>query len=539
MNSQEFVTKLNTIHQREYENTASFDQEKLNGLLDNVQETFYKENQSAFQTVDISKMSSLSQLDLLCNQTGCIEGTIVDAFEPKMIVSRHRSGAGFKYTLYQDLTLSHQGIEEENSHGFEQDQLNYTDIAFAEVSTFVLLVKCDSKQLISEFWDGLSNGKKIRNFANGIPILIRTILPRENFNLGTKLKVAGLFHKEDISVNHIQEFDQELEGAEGFYNAKNLLTLTVVHTEKYRPEESQPFASINSEIYSLAQAYLSHFNSILKDDLASKLLLAALLTYQANGTIDNLNYINLNIYGMTAEIANQIIALFDALKISTQIVSITKETLAKSMIAQKNHDYDILLFNQLYPGMNEAVVTKEFDLSATQLSETETLNVMRLAKVVDCQTLMIQFYEKNFVNFSFENPFISFSETRSIFRSKYKLCLRSSQSSIEEELPLISSLSNASNPFEFLKALVQQYLRNCTFVGDSMKEIEQDFVAIRQLNSEFSQEDFGSIIVLAKYLACFNGSEGITYADYQAAKSIFFEIEERTKNYLSHNNNKS
>jgi len=536
MHSQDFVNKLNTIYQREFEATSSDDHERLNTLLDSVQDTFYKENVAAFQKTDIAKMSSLSQLDLLCNQTWSIEGTIIDAFEPKMIVTRHRSGTGSKFTLYHDLTLSQPGIEEENQSGFEQDQLDYNNITFAEVSSFVLLVKCDSKQLVSEFWDGLSNGKKTRNFANGVSILIRTILPREHFNLGTRIKVAGLFHKEDTSVSEIQALEHELEGAEGFYKGKNLLTFTVIHAEKQKCEENPPSAPINSEVHLLAQCFISHFNSILMDEIASNLLLAALLTFQTNGNVENLNYINLNIYGMTAEIADQLIALFDNLKIGTQVLDISKETLAKSMIAQKNHDYDILLFNQLYPGMHEAVVTKEFELAATQLSETETLNVMRLAKVVDCQTLMIQFYEKNFVNFSFENPFICFSQTRSIFRSKYKVCLRPNQSSLEIEPSSLPGLTSTSNLFEALKAKVQQYLQRCTFVGDSVKEIEQDFVAIRQHNSEFSQDDFGSIIVLAKYLACFNGSEGITFADYQMAKNMFFEIEERTKQYLSQNN---
>ena len=140
----------------------------------------------------------------------------------------------------------------------------------------------------------------------------------------------------------------------------------------------------------------------------------------------------------------------------------------------------------------------------------------------------------NFVSFTFENPFVSFSHTRSIFRHRLKVCLRPNANALVEELPPMPEVPVGVSHIELLRGKVFEFLEACSFADSAMKEIEQDFVSLRQSLPEFSQEDFGTIIVLAKYLACFNGSSGITFADYTEAKEAFFEVEQRTKAYLGH-----
>ena len=521
MSVSSFCSEINSIYKLHY----SPDLPETT-VVENTLKEFSTTHHDSFLQCPLNQQTSLSQYEALNHKLVHLEGNIVDILEPKMMISRIEINEQQHFRLFSFLdSVSQEEIEfqiMENSK-------------FVDLTRFVLLVNVKNPIIANKVWNDLCHKKGVTFSNDKIPILVESIFPREHFLVGTKINLSGFLYLQspvESSSNPTEEFLQSKE----FYSSKFQFNLILLDfSPETKRTENLPQIIELSKTGSLLQImHMIHFklNLIVRDKLVSQMILFALMTPHTNtSSQSDLSYFNLNIFGVNHEQAMKIGQFFAQLKLALKSVEINKDSLAKKMISEKNHEFEVLELNTFYTGMDDSIFIDETKIETSKLNEVETLNIMTLSQMIQNQLIYVKYFDQHFLNFHFDNSIVVFSKTRSVFSTKLKILWQEENS--QNELVDFGDLDNSQFDFQELIETLRTWTGLLTLKETDLDLIQGDFVEIRKIDKNYNSEQFSFLIVLAKFVTVWNSEDAVSYHNYLEAKEIVEEISQRDKKYVN------
>jgi hypothetical protein len=472
----------------------------------------------------------LMGLSGLTGKLGEFTGTIIDVLEPKMMVAAVEEAGSLHPRLFSF-------FDPQADSDLHFDIMGH--VRFVELTRVVVLVPTDNKQLAVDVWAKLSADKSLKMSADGIPVLVESFLPRETFPLGRQMQFKGLMHgcppdlgADPASASPIQDGFEHRE----FYTGPAQLQLILLETSGDECTGSKGTSPSQAELDVVKKSlhdFLAALTQITGDSLVSKFILFVLASPKCrNSQQTELVHLNLNVYGISPALKDRIEVFLRQVGIPLCTQEVRKGTLSGRLVAEHNHEFEVLQLNKLFPGMHSPVLFDETRIEPTKLDEAETLNVMMLAELAQTQLMRVKYFDKNFVSFLFDNPLLILSHERSIFSPKVRIPLEGTSGAPAPTLPTPSESANWVRALE----TVRQWIPLMQLQEGEAEAIQKDFVDTRKDNRDFGSEDFSFLLVLARFVGAFAGETTLNFLNYGEAKRLMEEVRARAAKFKAKSN---